>query len=342
MTAATVQVPTKRDAASGATPGQRSLYSFVSKAPIPEPLPHSESHANSVSINSPFRYAGGKFYARDLILEHVPSHVCYVEPMCGGGSIFFAKPKVRRSILSDIDEDLINCLTCIRDRPEELSDLLPRETPTKELHRYFKNEFKPTTTLERAARWYYLNRISYSGIMKMENCYFGYGDKYSMQPKNWRRNLLRTSAKLQGVEIYNQDFEKTIREAPDGAMLFLDPPYFNRDQDKFYTHTFKKTDHTRLMELLREHQDRLRFLLTYDNEQEIRGAYSWATEILEKEWNYTIYRTDDQSKTGSGGDKRHSGRRYPGRELFILNYRSPASETANREMVRHPFLGRAP
>ena len=41
-------------------------------------------------INSPFRYAGGKFYARKLILELLPQHDDYIEPFAGGASIFFA------------------------------------------------------------------------------------------------------------------------------------------------------------------------------------------------------------------------------------------------------------
>ena len=53
------------------------------------------NHAPKVSaaINSPFRYAGGKFYARNLILEHIPPHSDYIEPFAGGASIFFAKSR---------------------------------------------------------------------------------------------------------------------------------------------------------------------------------------------------------------------------------------------------------
>ena len=35
-------------------------------------------------INSPFRYAGGKFYARKLIIEFIPKHTFYIEPFAGG------------------------------------------------------------------------------------------------------------------------------------------------------------------------------------------------------------------------------------------------------------------
>ena len=278
------------------------------------------------AINSPFRYPGGKFYARKLILEHIPIHDTYIEPLCGGASIFFAKEKVSNNILNDMDEELINCLIHIRDEPEEIADFLQGIPASKEIHAFYKNEFKPRTNLEKAARWYYLNRTSYSGIMKSQNCYWGYGDKYSMRPENWRRHLLKTSEKLQGVEILNEDFENVINNAHDGSFLFIDPPYFNRDQDKFYSYSFSRADHIRLMKVLKKNFRRFNFLLTYDNDEELKSMYSWALRIIDKEWNYMIYRTDDQTKNGNGNNKDFYGKRYKGKEVFILNYRNFDSE----------------
>ncbi|MBM4275111.1 MAG: DNA adenine methylase [Deltaproteobacteria bacterium] len=269
------------------------------------------------SINSPFRYAGGKFYARKLILSHIHPHSCYIEPFAGGGSIFFAKKKAPENILNDLDEELMNVYRVIRDEPEELIKFLEGKPAKKELHNYYKNEFKPSNYLERAGRWYFLNRISFSGIMNMQNCYWGYGDKFSMRPENWPNNVLRASKKLQGVNLSCDDFEKIIDNAPDGAFLFVDPPYFNADQDKFYSCIFTKEDHYRLNDTLYRNKERLIFLLTYDNIKELIDIYHWVTEIHEKEWNYCINRTDDQKN----GLKR-KGERYKGRELFILNYRS--------------------
>lgn len=280
----------------------------------------------SQAINSPFRYAGGKFYARKLILEHVPDHTCYIEPFVGGGSIFFAKDKVEKNILNDADPDLINTYLIIRDRVDELVAALDGEQALKERHTWYKNEFKPTNELERAVRWYYLNRTSYSGIMNPKNCYWGYGDKYSMRPENWGRSLIKTSAKLQGVEFTNLDFEDVIDNAPDGAFLFVDPPYFNADQDKFYTFSFKKEDHYRLEQCLLRNKGRLSFLITYDNSPEIRELYSWANAMLDKEWNYTISRTDDQTKNNSQAPEKAS--RYKGKEVFITNYQVQEPEIA--------------
>jgi DNA adenine methylase len=273
----------------------------------------------SQEINSPFRYAGGKFYARKLIIEHFPEHSYYVEPLAGGASLFFAKQKVSNNWLNDIDEDLMNCFTMISDHPEELIERLKNEEATKERHSYYKNVFEPKTELDRAVRWFYLDRTSYSGIMNMQNCFWGYGDKYSMRPENWPRNIRRSSAKLENVKLTSFDFEKVIEEAEDGAFLFVDPPYFNADQDKFYTHSFTRDDHSRLCEVLKRNNERLKFLLTYDNSPEIKQLYEWVLAIYEKEWNYTINRTDDQ-KNGTN----RKGTRYKGKELFILNYNSVA------------------
>jgi hypothetical protein len=41
---------------------------------------------------------------------------------------------------------------------------------------------------------------------------------------------------------------------------------------------------------------------------------------LEREWNYTINRTDDQSKKTAA-----KGKRYMGKEIFITNYDANAA-----------------
>lgn len=270
-----------------------------------------------MGINSPFRYAGGKFYARKLLIDHLPPHISYVEPFAGGASIFFAKDKVEKNWLNDIDQDLMNCYITIRDYPEKLIEKLKGEKATKDRHTYYKKQFSPKSDLDRSVRWFYLNRTSYSGIMNMQNCFWGYGDKFSMRPENWPRNILRTSTKLQNVKLTSFDFEKVIKEAEDNSFLFIDPPYFNADQGKFYTFSFKKEDHFRLNKLLKKHKDRLKFLITYDNTMEVKDLYKWALEIHEKQWNYTINRTDDQ-KNGT----KQKGARYKGKEIFITNYDS--------------------
>jgi DNA adenine methylase len=269
--------------------------------------------------NSPFRYPGGKYYARKLILACIPDHDRYCEPFAGGASIFFAKKNVKFNILNDKDEELINCYLHIQNHVDKLIDLLQGIPASKELHSYYKNQFIPTNDVERAMRWFYLNRTSYSGIMKPQGCYWGYGDKYSMRPENWPFHLRTTSARIQDVKIYNLDFEALIKQLPDGYFLFVDPPYFKADQDKFYSCYFSQEDHYRLCQTLQKHQHRLKFLLTYDNCPEIKQMYAWCVSIQDNEWNYTIGRTDDQ-KNGRKLENGYQSERYKGKEIFIANY----------------------
>ena len=269
--------------------------------------------------NSPFRYPGGKFYARKLILAELPDHAIYCEPFAGGASIFFAKHPAPRSILNDLDAEVVNTLRQIRDRVEDLIALLEGIAATKANHDYYKNDFQPEDGLSRAFRWFFLNRTSYSGIMRAENCYWGYGRKYSMRPENWPPHLRTVSDRLQGVELTSMDFELVIDAMPNGAFLFIDPPYYDADQQKFYNCTFDLGDHQRLAQCLARNAGRLSFLLTYDDHPEVRALYAWADSVAGQSWNYTVARTDDQ-RNGVKLDDGFRGTRDQGRELFIRNY----------------------
>ncbi|MDJ0580191.1 DNA adenine methylase [Crocosphaera sp.] len=269
--------------------------------------------------NSPFRYPGGKFYARKLILPCIPKHDKYCEPFVGGGSIFFAKPNTKVNILNDKDSELINTYIQIRDNVEDLINLLDGIPASKELHKYYKLDYSPSNDLERAMRWFYLNRTSYSGIMKQANCYWGYGDKYSMRPENWPKHLRTTSGRLKLVKFLSLDFQEVIEYLEEDFFLFIDPPYFGADQDKFYSCSFNLEDHYRLSEVLEKNSSKFKFLITYDNVPEIREMYNWCTSIQDNEWNYTINRTDDQKNKKKLSDG-YKSNRYKGKEIFITNY----------------------
>ena len=158
--------------------------------------------------------------------------------------------------------------------------------------------------------------------MKPENCYFGYGDKYSMKPENWARQLLKNHIKLKGVKITSMDFEKVIEKATElNAFVFIDPPYFNADQSKFYIKSFTDEDHLRLAKILKKTSNKYRFLLTYDNSPEILEMYKWAHNLDPQEWNYVISRTDNQKEKLKLKDGFSSSRKK-GKEIFIFNYKN--------------------
>ena len=73
-----------------------------------------------------------------------------------------------------------------------------------------------------------------------------------------------------------------------------------------------------MQQCLLRNRHRLKFLITYDNSLEIRELYQWAHTIVDKEWNYTINRTDDQTKYKTKEGQKTN--RYKGKEIFITNY----------------------
>jgi DNA adenine methylase len=70
-----------------------------------------------------FGYYGGKQRMASKIVPLLPRHTVYVEPFCGGASVFFKKPRPPatnndhyREVLNDIDERIINLYRVVQDR----------------------------------------------------------------------------------------------------------------------------------------------------------------------------------------------------------------------------------
>lgn len=257
----------------------------------------------------PFRYPGGKFYALGLLApywEFCP-HEEYREPFMGGGSVFFTKPKARFNILNDIDAELISAYRVMQDSAlrEQLVDLVSREVATPERWKDVRG-IQPQTELEKAFKYYYLNRTSFSG--KLSSPAWGYREKRSLPPERWRERIIPCGKKLEGTELYNVDFEEIIRMPAKGSsvLMFIDPPYFKPQKHKHYRNGFDEDDHIRLMECLKETS--YNFFLTYEDAPEIREMYSWAN-VFGLEF---IYRVDNSAM--------QNGSRIKGSEIVVTNY----------------------
>lgn len=259
----------------------------------------------------PFRWAGGKFYALKILERFWKKieHDEYREPFLGGGSVFWAKEKADINWINDIDEELIFTLEFIsnfkqRDRLLELFE--DEAEASKEKHAKVKGHI-PSSDLEKAYRYYYLNRTSYSG--KMKNPSWGYKPKRSLPPPRWKERIIPCSEKLQGVNLTSLDFEEVIQAPAQGrkVLMFLDPPYFKAKQENHYVKSFKMDDHVRLAKVLKKTKHK--FFLTYDDCDEIREFYSWAN-IYEINFFYRLDNSNDNDK-----------KRKKGNELVITNYK---------------------
>jgi DNA adenine methylase len=252
------------------------------------------------------RYPGSKYNAAKYI---EPFWNCikfdeYREPFLGSGAIFFKMPKVGSSWLNDIDQDLINAFNVVSSKAlrKKLIEKIGKIEPTKELFGKLK-AWNPKTNLDKAYRYFVINRTAYSGIMNLPN--WGFHPTKSVQPDRWADRIIQAGQKLEKVKITSKSFLDVINEPSDKKVwLFIDPPYFKADQKRAYFHSFTISDHLQLLESLKKTKHF--FCLTYDNCEEIKELYSWAN-IYEIDWRY---HTANSNVTT----------RKMGRELIISNY----------------------
>ncbi|WP_280230877.1 DNA adenine methylase [Nocardia cyriacigeorgica] len=195
------------------------------------------------------RWAGGKTRLLPKLLPHAPEEIQnYHEPFVGGGAMFFAlRTRVRgTAYLSDLNEHLVAAWTAMRDRHEALGQRLDwyKKQDSKDFYYQVRAE-QPTNSLERAARFLYLNGTSWNHLWR-ENSKTGamnvpWGDRpFRGFDEQTLHALMHT---LSGVHIEHQDFRTALANVHPGDFVYLDPPYlpvFTNPTEKEPTSKFNK------------------------------------------------------------------------------------------------------
>jgi DNA adenine methylase len=159
--------------------------------------------------------------------------------------------------------------------------------------------------LERAVRFFVLNRITFSGTVDSggysEQAFHGRFTHSSINA------LQRVSPILQGVRITNLDYAEVVNAPGEEVFVFLDPPYYSAARSRLYgkrgeLHT--SFDHVRFAEVVKQCPHR--WLITYDDCPEVRRLFDGACIV---QW---------QLQYGMNNYKQPFAR--PGKELFIANY----------------------
>jgi DNA adenine methylase len=258
-------------------------------------------------MKSIFRYPGGKKRALKFITPFwlKVSHDEYREPFVGGGSVYFSKENVKYNWINDKDEELMSFYKIIKN-PESrellINELIHLKVSKEQYTKFFFQ--KTNNDFEKAKRFYFLNRCSFSGMTRW-NAYIG-DSRYNII--NTQEFIRDVGKKLEKTKITNKDFEKVITQKSDNSVfMFIDPPYFQSRQIATYNEIFSENDHIRLAKLLKE--TKFKFLLTYDNCKFIKEIYSWCN-FYERNWSYSL-----------ANSKVHSNKRRHGKELFISNFK---------------------
>jgi len=198
------------------------------------------------------RWAGGKRRLVHDLTALLPARWgTYVEPMAGSAALFFHLAP-RKAVLADVNPDLMDFYKILRDNTSTLVKRLASLRASKALY-YKMRKSSPTSRLERAVRFAYLNRLCWNGLHRVNregDFNVPIGDR--LPKKLWDPRQLSHAAKLlKNARLVTSDFETTLHTLKKGDLAFIDPPYprgapesawFNRYASDF----FLLEDHCRL------------------------------------------------------------------------------------------------
>jgi len=178
------------------------------------------------------RWAGGKRWFVKEYGDDLFEHVCkrggkYIEPFLGGASMALHLG-LQGMVLGDVEDDLITLYTTVRDEPELLIAMLGllADFGTSKRAYHHVRDLEPRTSIERAAKVVYLNRLCFNGLYR-KNRSGGFNVPYGGKEKELpsAERILEVSKALAGSELHRADFGKLIERAGVHDTLYVDPPY---------------------------------------------------------------------------------------------------------------------
>lgn len=207
------------------------------------------------------KWAGGKSRLLSKIVPHVPIlFQKYHEPFLGGGAMYFAVSKraIQGSVLTDLNEELINAWLAVQSHGDELSKALEyyAENDSKEFYFSVRTQ-KPLGMVNRAARFIYLNQTSWNGLWRV-NKWGQFNVPWGNRPfRGLSEELLdQLQCALSNATIVRDDFRDALKKPMRGDFVYLDPPYLPiSDTSKFHLYTqqrFRLSDLVQLAEACRE------------------------------------------------------------------------------------------
>ena len=206
-------------------------------------------------LRSLLSWLGGKSLLKELILSMFPEdHKCFVEAFAGGASVYFAKQPSKVEVLNDVNKDLINFYTVVRDKYGQLIDSLRWELCSrKQFERYFRDlqnpEMRETLTdVELAKRFFYIIKLSFAGQGKS----FGYGTttKPKLNLGEIENIINKAHERLERTYIECLDYFNIIeRYDREHTLFYLDPPY-RTPSARVYAQFFRDSDFIELRDRL--------------------------------------------------------------------------------------------
>jgi DNA adenine methylase len=261
----------------------------------------SEKNLATHCMKGPLAYIGGKNRIANQIIALFPEHKTYIEVFAGGAQVLFHKPASSVEIINDLDGDVVTFFRVCQLHHEELVRFLKYLLTSREWFDLLQaQDPKTLTDVQRAARFFYLQKNAYAGLVRKRK--FGYSVKEPTRfnPESVPDLIEKTHERLLHVQIERLPYEDVLKRYDRPTSLFyLDPPYFGR---KLYNFNFTEKDFTELSERLERLKGK--FVLSLNDVPEVRQIFR-AFHIRQIELAYTAQQT--------------AGKRF--RELLITNYK---------------------
>ena len=235
-------------------------------------------------MNPIIPWPGGKRRLLKYLLSDIPSHTTYTEVFAGGAALLLAKKPAKAEILNDLDGELVRLYRCVQHHLDELVRQFRWALVSREMFRWAQLARPETLTdIQRAARFYYLQRICWGGKVSSRT----FGVSPSGPP---RLNLLRMEEdlsqahlRLARVTVENLDWRDCIKryDRP-GTLFFLDPPYWATEG---YGVAFGLGQYAELSEAMRSMRGQA--ILTINDHPAMREAFA-GFRVERVGINYTI------------------------------------------------------
>lgn len=260
-------------------------------------------------MNSPLAYAGGKSKLAATIIKLIPDHSTYCEAFTGAGWVFFNKEPSKYEILNDKDSELITFYRVLQNHLEEFLKQFKWMLSSREWFDDWKSQLKGRglTDIQRAARYYYLQRLAFGGRVK--------GRSFGSAPGRLPRiNLIRLEEELSAVHlrlvqvtIENLDWQDFLKryDRPQ-TFFYLDPPFLEKP---CYQYNFSLRDFKELAITLGDLQGH--FILSLNQHPDLEKTFRnfFQKPVMVK---YTIGRSNT----------------YKGRELILSNFNIEGGSSA--------------
>src|SRR4029077_3138670 len=168
-------------------------------------------------------------------------------------------------------EDVINFLRICQVHYEELIRYLRYCVVSRRWFELFEKMIPETLTdVQRAARFFFLQKTCYGGLIVRRSFVASVQDGSNYNPESLPQLLRKTHERLLHVQLECLPYQEILRKYDrDYTFFYLDPPYFDRPHYKF---NFEEKDYRELADRLKKLKGK--FLLSINDVPAIRRIFA--------------------------------------------------------------------